>query len=266
MKIAVCIKQVPSSSDVMVDPVTHTLKREKAGTTMNPSDLNVLEAALCVKENWECPVPCEITAITMGPPSAQEELRTAIAMGADEGCLLTDRALAGGDTIATARALAEGIRKIGPVDLILAGSESSDGATGQVGPMVAEALGLPHVTMVQKIERISEREVEVVKRFHHSEVRVSIKLPAVFTFVYGCNDPRLPTLRSKMAAKKKELSVLTNEELGIPRQEAGLEGSPTVVMDSFLPETQKVGSFLTGDAREIAEKMLELIERERENE
>ena len=146
MKLAVCIKQVPSSSEVSVDPVTHNLIREKSGTMMNPSDLNALEMALGIKE--ENQGVCETAAITMGPPGAQEELRTAMAMGIDRGCLLTDRCLAGGDTIATARALAKGLSRLGTYDLILAGAESSDGATGQVGPMLAEAMGLPHVSSV----------------------------------------------------------------------------------------------------------------------
>ena len=154
MKLAVCIKQVPASSEVSVDPVTHNLIREKSGTMMNPSDLNALEMALGIKE--ENQGVCETAAITMGPPGAQEELRTAMAMGIDRGCLLTDRCLAGGDTIATARALAKGLSRLGTYDLILAGAESSDGATGQVGPMLAEAMGLPHVSSVQRIEKVSE--------------------------------------------------------------------------------------------------------------
>ena len=263
MKLAVCIKQVPSSSEVSVDPVTHNLIREKSGTMMNPSDLNALEMALGIKE--ENQGVCETAAITMGPPGAQEELRTAMAMGIDRGCLLTDRCLAGGDTIATARALAKGLSRLGTYDLILAGAESSDGATGQVGPMLAEAMGLPHVSSVQRIEKVSEGEIQVLKKFHQSAVRLRVKLPAVVTVVYGCNDPRLPPLRSKMAAKKKEIVVYTNEELQIPKELAGLQGSPTMVTESFLPERVQTENFLTGNAREIAQKILELVEKERGN-
>lgn len=265
MKLAVCIKQVPSSNEVAVDPVTHTLVREKSGTMINPSDLNALEMALEIRENLTEGEDCGITAVTMGPASAQEELRGAVAMGADEGCLLTDRSFAGGDTIATARVLAEGIRKLKDVDLILAGAESSDGATGQVGPMLAEALGIPHVSSVQKIEKICGKEAIVQKKFHQSAVRIQVKLPAVMTVVYGCNEPRLATLRSRMAAKKKELMIYTNEQLEIPENETGLLGSATVVTDSFQPERTGNGNLLSGSPSEIAGMILDLVEKERGN-
>lgn len=265
MRIAVCIKQVPASSEVAVDPVTHTLIREKSGTTMNPSDLNALEMALEIKEKLEGMEPCEIVAVTMGPSSAEEELRTAIAMGVDEGCLLTDRCLAGGDTIATSRTLARGIEILGSVDLILTGAESSDGATGQVGPMLAEALKFPHAIFVQRVEKVNKDEIEVVKKFRQSLVRLKIKLPAVITTVYGCNEPRLATLRSRMAAKKKELKVFTNVDLKLDEHTVGLSGSPTVVTDSFLPEYQPTSHFLKGDSQEVARQILELIEKERGN-
>lgn len=265
MRIAVCIKQVPASNEVAVDPETHTLIREKTGTTMNPSDFNALEMALEIKEKLGEEEPCEIIAITMGPSSAEEELRTAIAMGVDEGCLLTDRCFAGGDTIATARTLAKGIEALGGVDLVIAGAESSDGATGQVGPMLAEAMGIPQAILVQRIESVKKDEIEVVKKFRQASVRLKMRLPAVITTVYGSNEPRLTTLRSRMAAKKKELKIFTNGELKLDKNTVGLSGSPTVVTDSFQPEQTSTSHFLSGDGHEIAVQILELVEKERGN-
>ncbi len=266
MKIIVCIKQVPSSSEVTVDPVTNNLIREKAGTMMNPSDLNALEAALQLKEqilsDKSAKGDCKITAITMGPPDAQEVLRTAMAMGVDEACLLTDRYFGGSDTIATSQVVAAGIRKYGEFDLIFAGAESSDGATGQVGPMVAERLSIPHISSVEEI-KLEDQELILIRKFRQIRIKLKASLPALVTVGYGSNEPRLTTLRSNMAAKKKEITVFTNEELQLPLDRIGAAGSPTVVTESFRPQIINTCEFLSGDAREIAGKILALIEKER---
>ncbi len=265
MRIVVCIKQVPSSGDVTVDPVTHNLVREKAGSMLNPSDYNAIEAALLLREQLsESGSDCKVAAVTMGPPDAQEVLRTAMAMGADEACLLTDRQFAGGDTIATATVLAAGIEKYGAYDLIIAGAESSDGATGQVGPMVAERLSIPHIAMVQEMEAATDSLI-AVKKMNGTRIKLKASMPALVTVRYGANEPRLATLRSRMAAKKKPIVTYTNEELGLPRSAIGAEGSPTVVTESFRPEIVNTCEFMTGNPKEIARQMLALIEKERGN-
>ncbi|MDR1979706.1 MAG: electron transfer flavoprotein subunit beta/FixA family protein [Synergistaceae bacterium] len=256
MNIAVCIKQVPVSNNVSVDPVTHVLVRDSAENMLNPADANALEEAVSLKERYGG----KVVAFTMGPPAADKALRTAAAMGADELVLITDRVFAGADTLATAKALAESVRRCGAFDLILTGSESSDGATGQVGPMVAECLTLPHLTEVRSVEALEAGCLRGVKKFKNSGARVSVRLPAVLTLSYGCNDPRLPTFSSQIAAKKKTVIVHTNEDLALPEDAVGLSGSPTEVVDSFEPEKKKNAAFLSGSSAEIAEKILTLIQ------
>jgi electron transfer flavoprotein beta subunit len=260
MDIAVCVKQVPASNNVCVDPVTHALLRDSAESMLNPADANALEEALVLRERYGG----RVVAFTMGPLSAEKELRTAVAMGADDAVLITDKLFAGSDTVATAKVLAEGIRRGGPFDLVLTGSESSDGATGQVGPMLAEYMSLPHVTDMQKIETIeTDEETSSLigsKRFGNDRARVRVSLPAVLTMSYGCNDPRLTTFASQIASKKKPVGRYTNSDLALPPETVGLEGSPTVVLDSYEPEKDKNAIFLVGSPDEIASKILSLIE------
>lgn len=265
MNIAVLIKQVPVSNDVSVDPDTHALIRSSSESMINPADLNAMEEAIVLKEKTDG----RVVVFTMGPPSAEEALRTAMAIGCDEGCLMTDRCLAGGDTIATAKVLAEGIKKFGTFDLILSGALSSDGATGQVGAMVAEYLSIPHVTEIQGIlsgedqQNGANEKIEAVKRYQNTKARIACKLPALMSVNFGCNEPRLPTLRSKRAAKAKPLTIYTNEELKLPADQVGLQGSPTMVVDSFAPEHKKQAQMLTGSTEEIVKQIKELIEKQK---
>ncbi|MDR1874600.1 MAG: electron transfer flavoprotein subunit beta/FixA family protein [Synergistaceae bacterium] len=256
MNIAVCIKQVPVSNNVSVDPVTHSLVRDSAENTLNPADANALEEAISLKERYGG----KVVAFTMGPPAADKALRTAAAMGADELVLITDRVFAGSDTLATARVLAASVGRYGAFDLILAGSESSDGATGQVGPMIAEFMALPHLTELKSVEAVEAGCLRGVKKFKNGGAQVRVRLPAVLTLSYGCNEPRLPTFASQIAAKKKNVTVHTNEDLALPGDAVGLSGSPTEVIDSFEPEKKKNAAFLSGSPAEIAEKILSLIE------
>ncbi|MDR1379734.1 MAG: electron transfer flavoprotein subunit beta/FixA family protein [Synergistaceae bacterium] len=259
MNIAVCVKQVPVSNNVSVDPVTHSLVRESAESMLNPADANALEEAIALKER-HCG---KVVAFTMGPPSAEKVLRTALAMGADDTVLITDRAFAGADTVATARVLAESLRRYGAFDLIMTGSESSDGATGQIGPMLAEYLALPHLTEVRKIEAVEDGRLRSLKRFKNGLLRAAVTLPAVLTVSFGCNEPRLPTFMSQISANKKSVPTCTNKELGLSSGDVGLAGSPTEVIDTFEAEKKKNAEFLSGTAKEIAEKILALIEKKR---
>jgi electron transfer flavoprotein beta subunit len=249
-----------------MDPLTHHLVRATDGNMINPADLNALEAALLIKDAAASSGDaCTVTTLSMGPPDAEESLYETMAIGADEACLLTDRAFAGSDTIATTRVLAAGIRHLGQWDLILTGAESADGATGQIGPMLAEALAVPHVTNVREIEGDAESGLIVRKKFQRAEIRLHAACPAVLSLGYGCNEPRLPTLRSKIAAKKKPLRVLTNAELLLQQDGIGAMGSPTEVEDVFLAEGAGCCTWLTGSAADVAGQMLTLIKKEMEN-
>lgn len=261
MKIAVLIKQVPVSGQVSVDPRTHALVRESSEGMVNPADLNAVEAALRLKEE----VGGSVVVFTMGPPDAQQSLREAMARGCDGACLITDRVLAGGDTVATAKVLAESIQRYGEFDLILGGSQSSDGATGQVGAMTAEFLSIPHVAEVQELLPGGEAGfIKAKKKYKDTLFTVQCKLPALFTVNFGSNEPRLATLRSKRAAKEKTITVFTNAELGFDPSGVGLAGSPTEVIDSFEPEIKRKAVMLNGTGKELSVRLRELIEKEGE--
>lgn len=263
MKIAVLVKQVPVSNDVSVDPDTHALVRGSSEGMINPADLNALEEAIALKEKTDG----HVVVFTMGPPDAEKSLRNALAMGCDEACLITDRSLAGGDTIATSKVLAAALRAYGTFDLIMAGAMTADGATGQVGAMVAEYFSVPHITEIQSVLHDVEKkaEIEVIKKYQNEKARIKVSLPALLTVNFGCNEPRLPTLRTKRAANKKEVTVYTNAELKLAESEIGLQGSPTEVIDSFAPERIKKAEILTGSTEEITKQIAELIEKEKGN-
>lgn len=261
MDIAVLIKQVPVSNDVSVDPKTHALVRASAEGMINPADLNAIEEALVLKEANGG----KVVVFTMGPPDAEKALRDAMALGCDESCLISDRAVAGGDTIATARVLAEALKKYGTFEMILSGALSADGATGQVGAMVAECLQIPHVSEIQSIRYDGNTPdvAEAVKKLHGERLRVRCKLPAVFTVLFGSNEPRLATLRSKRASKSKPMITYTNADLKLPGDQVGLAGSPTAVIDSFEPERGRKARLLEGTAAELAEQLKGLIDEEK---
>ena len=188
-----------------------------------------------------------------------------MALGCDESCLITDRVFGGADTIATAKVLAEGIKKYGTFDLIMGGALSADGATGQVGAMVAEYLDIPHVTEIQAVsyDESEPDKVTILKKFQGLDLTIKAALPTLVSVNFGANEPRLATLRTKRAAKSKPLATYTNAEMGMDPEEIGLLGSPTIVTDSFEPESDRKAEFLTGTPKELAEKLKELIETEK---
>lgn len=262
MNIAVCIKHVPVSNDVQVDPVTHALIRENTEGMVNPADLNAIEEAVGLKEK----TGAKVVVFTMAPREAEKSLRTALSMGCDEAVLVTDRCFAGADTVATSRVLAAALRRYGKFDLIFAGAQTSDGATGQVGPMIAAELGIPHISDAQNIcFDHNDNKVVAEKKHLDNLVRLSATTPALVTMSFGCNTPRFPTLRAQLAANKKEIAACTNKELMTREDTVGLAGSPTEVIDSFRPAISKQAEMLSGDPREIAKQILGLIEKEKRN-
>ena len=249
MKIVVCIKQVPGTTEVKINPETNTLVREGIPNEVNPFDLYAVEEALRLKERLG---GAAVVAVSMGPPQAADALREAMAMGVDEAILLSDRAFAGADTLATAYTLAEAVKKIGDVSLILCGKQAIDGDTAQVGPEIAENLGWPHATYIRKINEIGEREIVVERMTDDGYERLSLSLPALLTVVKEINEPRLPGIKGQMRAKKAVIPVWTAAGLGADLKRLGLNGSPTQVRKIFYPEHVVHAEMLEGSAAEQA--------------
>ncbi|KPJ68226.1 electron transfer flavoprotein subunit beta [candidate division WOR-1 bacterium DG_54_3] len=251
MKIIVCLKQVPETTEVKINPETNTLIREGVPSIVNPFDENAVEAALQLREKHGG----KVTVISMGPPQAAEALKTTIAMGADEVILISDRAFAGSDTWATSYTLAQTIRKIGNYDLILCGKQAIDGDTAQVGPGIAEWLGIPQVTFGVKID-IDGSQAKVERLLEEVNEVVETPLPAVITVVKQINEPRLPSLKGMMKAKKVEIKALRAEDIEADLKNIGLNGSPTQVIKIFTPPPKTSGEILNGVPHENVEKLI----------
>jgi electron transfer flavoprotein beta subunit len=255
MHIVVCIKQVPDPSQARIDRDTGMVIREGVDKITNPFDLYALEESLRIKESEGG----RVTALSMGPPAAAEVLRDAIAMGVDNGVLLSDREFAGADTLATSYTLAQAVRKLEGVALVICGKQAVDGDTAQVGPGLAANLDIPHVTQVRKIEKITQ-ETLVVERLTETGYEViEVNLPAVITVVKEINEPRLPGLRGMMRAKKAEIPVWGPEDIEAEKDRIGLKGSPTQVWRTFEPERHRKGEMLTGTPTEQAAALWERL-------
>jgi len=256
LNIVVCIKQVPDTTDVKINPETNTLIREGVASIINPFDVYALEEAVRLREKHTG----SVTVMSMGPPQADASLREAISVGADEAVLLSDRAFAGADTLATSYTLAAGIAKLGGADLILMGRQAIDGDTGQVGPEVAENLGIPHITDVRKVESVENGYITLERMLEEGYVRLKVKLPVVITVVKEINEPRLPSLRGKMAAKKKEITVWSAKDLEVDINRLGLTGSPTQVVKIFTPPKPSGGKIFEGGAKEAVTELLKELQ------
>lgn len=234
MNIVVLMKQVPDMDKVRFDCEKGLVDRSSAGVEINPFDLNALEAGVAAGEA----AGGEVTAVTMGPPRGEESLKEAIARGASEGILVSDRAFGGADTKATSKTLAAIITKMGGVDLIFAGEKTVDGDTGQVGAEVAEYLGIPHVSYVDEIVEITDESITVVSEIMEGRYVKKVKLPALLTVTKDLNVPRLPSLKSKMNARKAEIPMWTLADLDgyLKKEETGLNGSPTKVKRIEVPK------------------------------
>lgn len=258
MNIIVCIKQVPETTEVKINPKTNTLIRQGVKSIINPFDMYALEEAIRIKEK----LGGRTTVISMGPPQAESALREAIALGIDEGILITDRAFAGSDTWATSYILSCVIKKIGNFDLILCGKQASDGDTAQVGPGICVHLDIPQVTYVKKIEEINNGRARVERMTEEGFEIIETPLPALFTVVKEINEPRLPSLKGMMRAKQAKIAVWTQKELNLDSRKIGLAGSPTQVIKIFTPPRRSGGQILQGEIEEIAEKLVELLRAE----
>lgn len=256
MKILVLIKQVPDTTDVKIDPVTNTLKREGVESIINPFDMYAIEEALRVKERLG---EAEVVAITMGPPQAESALREAISMGCDDAILLSDRKFAGSDTWATSYTLAQAIKKVGDFGIVFCGKQASDGDTAQVGPGVSMHLDVPQVTYVKKIEKLDKTQATVERMTEEGYDIVETPLPVVLTVVKEINEPRLPSLKGKMKSKKAEITVWTADDLSCADDNIGLDGSPTRVSKVFTPPAREGGRMLEGEPVDMAKELSELL-------
>lgn len=227
MNIVVCIKQVPDTNEVRIDQITGTLIREGVPSIMNPDDKNALEEALRLKDE----IGAHVTVLTMGPPQAEAILREALAMGADDSVLLTDRAFAGADTWATSLALASACKNIG-YDVIFAGRQAIDGDTAQVGPEIAERLNIPQVTYVEKVDVVKEGLV-VRRALEDGYENIKISIPCLLTCIKELNHPRYMNMNGIFTCFDKEIKMMTAAHLNVDPKLLGLSGSPTKVKKSF---------------------------------
>jgi electron transfer flavoprotein beta subunit len=254
MNIAVCVKQVPDTAEVKINPETGTLQREGVPSIINPYDLHAVEAALKIKEEKGATV----TVLTMGPPQAETALRDTIALGVDDAVLLTDRAFAGSDTWATSYTLSRALRKLSP-DIIFCGKQAIDGDTAQVGPEVAEMMDIPHVAYVRNIEEVGDGTIRVQRLMDEGYDVVESTMPVLLTVVRELNEPRLPSLKGKMAAKKAEIKKWTAADIEAEEENMGLDGSPTQVKNIFAPEAKTDREMLEGSPDEQVGRLVEKL-------
>ena len=255
MNVVVCIKQVPGTTEVEIDPQTNTLIREGVKSILNPFDAYALEEGVRIKEQHGG----KVIAISMGPPQAEEALREAITAGADEAILLSDRAFAGSDTLATSYVLAKACARIADYDLIICGRQTIDGDTGQVGPELAEKLGIPFVAYVSKIEEIKDGYMRVRRMIEEGYEVIEISLPGVITVVKEINVPRLPSLRGMTKAKSAQIPIWTAQNLEVPMEKVGLLGSPTWVVRIFRPQRTRRGELLQGSLEAQVDELLDKL-------
>lgn len=263
MRIVACIKQVPDTTQVQIDPVTNTLVREGIPFIVNPYDTHAIEEGLRLKDRFGL----KVTAISMGPPNAEATLRKALALGVDQAILLSDRVFGGADTLATSKVLSAAIKRLDADDevgLVICGKQTIDGDTAQVGPGIASRLGFSQLTLVDCIERldIDKRIVRVRRKLEGRYEIVEAPLPALLTVVREINRPRYPTVPMRLTATDAKVEVWNNEILQLDVNSIGLKGSPTWVSKIFSPQRDKgeiVGNGLVdpqGAATLLVDKLL----------
>ena len=256
MNVLVCVKQVPGSSNVAVDPVTGVLQRNGTDTKINPYDLYAIETALSLCETYGG----RVESLTMGPPAARAVIEETICMGASCGTVLSDRKFAGADVLATAYTLSEGIKRMGSYDLILCGKQTTDGDTAQVGAELAEALGIPNLSGVLAVEEVTADSVTVVAALDDKHLRLQVKLPCLLSMEGDVNTPRLPSYRAAKAMKEDAVRFLSLADFEDQEESHyGLSGSATQVERIFPPEKRGDKITLQGTAEEQSAGLLSLL-------
>lgn len=255
LNIIVCVKQVPETTEVEFDEETGRLKREGVAAVVNPFDEYAIEEGLSLRERYGG----NVKVISMGPPQAESALKESIAMGSDEAWLATDKKFAGADTWATSYTLALCIEKIAPYDIIICGLKTTDGDTGQVGPGLAEHLSIPHICYVNKILEYKEGKIKLTRALDEGVETLETSLPLLITVSKEINEPRLPTLRSRIRARKAVIHQLTSKDVDADREKLGLEGSPTRVVKIFTPKTPEGGEIIKGSPEELANRLYQKL-------
>ena len=250
MNIVVCLKQVPDTTAVKIDPKTGTLIRDGVPSIINPEDKHALEEALKIKES----TGATVTIISMGPPQAQNALREALCMGADEAILITDRAFAGADTLATSKALAGALKKV-KYDIVFAGRQAIDGDTAQVGPEIAEHLDIPQVTYVQDV-KIEEDGLLINRALEDGHELIKVKTPVLLTAIKELNEPRYMNIQYIFDKADKDITIWSADDIGVDKAELGLKGSPTKVKKSMTKELKGAGELVQETPAEAAKYVL----------
>lgn len=256
MNIIVCIKQVPASSNVKIDPVTGVLIRDGENVKMNPFDLFALEAAFFINEK----IKSNIHTVTMGPPSAKSVLLESLYMGANSGTLITDRKFAGADVLATSYTLASAISHIGNYDLVICGKQTTDGDTAQVGPEIAENLKIPHVPYVKEIIEVKEKSIVLRSAYDNYDEIVEVPYPLLITIEKDAFVPRLPSFRRKLETKESSITTVTFKDLEDQNEDHyGLKGSPTQVVSMFSPDKSIKSVVLDGKPENVANDIVNVL-------
>ncbi len=256
MKILVCIKQVPGSSNVEVDPVTGVLKRSGVQSKVNPYDLYGIELALTLAERFGA----ETGAITMGPPQARAAINEAISMGVSHGVVLTDRKFAGADVLATAYTLSQGIKKMGEYDIIICGKQTTDGDTAQVGAELSEYLGIPNVSNVLSVDGISDGKAFVTASLDENIVKMSVRMPCLISVDSDINTPRLPSYKIKKNISEDAVKLITFADFDDKDESHyGLSGSATQVESIFPPEKNTERVTIDESADGAADELLSIL-------
>lgn len=255
MNIIVCIKQVPDTTQVRINPETNTLIREGVQSVINPFDMYAIEEGVRLKERFGG----KTTVISMGPPQAEAALREAISLGCDDAVLVSDRAFAGSDTLATGYTLSMTIKKIKDFDIIVCGKQASDGDTAQVGPGIAAHLDIAQVTCVRKIRELADNQLTVERLTEEGFEVVKTRLPCLMTVVKEINSPRVPSLKGKMRAKSAVIPTWKGKDIEAQEEHLGLIGSPTQVVKIFTPPPRPRGQIFEGDAEDSANKLFEIL-------
>ena len=256
LNVIVCVKAVPDPKEadrIRIDPISKTLTRGNVSLVLNPLDKNAMEAALQLKEQYGA----EVTVVSMGPPGAAKIVKECLALGADRGLLLSDRAFGGADAYATAYTLAKGIEKMGLPDVVFCGMASSDGSTEWVGPMLATFLGMPVVALVTEIVESSGREWQVKASVENGYRLVRVNLPAVLTVTRELNVPRALCFSGIVKARKKEVREWGIKDLGVEEERVGLKGSPTIVSKMTTRERKRQVEFISGTREEKVERLIQ---------
>ncbi len=259
MNILVCIKQVPDTTEIRIDPVTNTLIRAGVPSIVNPFDADALEAALRIKDS----TGARVVVMTMGPEQAKAALKECLSMGADKAYICSDRAFGGSDTLATSYILSHAVKTVeereGKFDIIFCGKQAIDGDTAQVGPEMAEHLGYPQVTYAVEVS-LADDEVIVKREVEEGYEMVAVHTPCLITVTKPKFDPRYPTIKGKLAANRAEIPMLTTAEIELDLSRAGLKGSPTKVKKTFTPSVKQGGIVVSeGSSDASARKLVSLL-------